>query len=532
MAPMLVVLALGAEDIRPAYATVPAGVVPSAAVDVGGVGNVRADFNGDGFSDLAVGVPFENIVYENIVYEDAGGVNVIYGGGNGFTSADDEFWSQGSPGIYGEPEPFDQFGFSVAAADFDDDGFTDLAVGAPFEDHIEDDSGGVNVIYGSTFGLTATRSEFLSQHDPDIIGDAEYGDAFGYSLAAADFGKTVHADLAVGVRTEDYGASGAGGVNVLYGGLGGITTDDDQFWSQDSPDIFGDAQDGDHFGAVLTAADIGHSGHADLIVGVSDEDYIAEDAGGLHVIYGSVFGLTSASSQFWSQHSPGVYGDAEEGDHFGSVLAAGDFDGDGFDDLVVGVPAETHFAEHAGGVNVLYGSIAGITTSGSQFWSQNHSGIPGAAEPGELFGYALAAADFDGDGTDDLAIGIPYDDAATGSGGGVHIIFGTATGLTSAGNQFWDPGHPDFPEQAESGELFGSSLAAADFGETFQADLVIGVSRKDVGGVHDSGGVHVLFGSIFGLTAGDNEFWSQDHAIAEELGADDQFGYRLTAGLG
>jgi hypothetical protein len=530
---MLVVFALGAVDIGPTHATVPAGVVPPAAVSAGSVGNVRADFNGDGYSDLAVGVPFEDVVNT-----DAGGVNVIYGGGNGFTSADDEFWSQDSPGIFGEPDSFDQFGFSVAAADFDYDGFTDLAVGVPFEDYIEDDSGGVHLIYGSASGLTSAGSQFLSQHDPEIIGEAENGDTFGYSLAAADFGKTAHADIAIGVRSEDYGVEagiptqGDGGVNVLYGASGGITTDGDQFWSQDSPDIFGDAHDGDHFGAVLTAGNLGHSGHSDLVVGAPDEDYIAEDAGGLHIIYGSVFGLTSASSQFWSQHEPAVYGDAEEGDHFGSVLAAGDFDGNSFDDLVVGVPAETYFAEHAGGVNVLYGSVGGIAAGGSQFWSQNHSGIPGDAEAGDLFGYAVAAADFDGDGTDDLAIGVPHDDAAAGSGGGVHVVYGTVTGLASTGNQFWDPGHPDFPEQAELGEQFGSSLAAADFGETFQADLAIGVPRKDVGDVRDSGGVHVLFGSMFGLTTGDNEFWSQDHAIAGDLGAEDQFGYCLTAGLG
>ena len=93
-------------------------------------GFVRADFDGDGFADLAVGVPGEDVG----TVADAGAVNVIYGGPTGLTAAGNQLWTQDSEGIKGTQEPGDEFGFSLAAADFDRDGFADLAVGVPGED--------------------------------------------------------------------------------------------------------------------------------------------------------------------------------------------------------------------------------------------------------------------------------------------------------------------------------------------------------------------------------------------------------------
>ena len=88
----------------------------------------------------------------------------------------------------------------------------------------------------------------------------------------------------------------------------------------------------------------------------------------------------------------------------------GDFNGDGFADLAVGAPGEDLGSPDAGAVNVLYGSAAGLTSAGNQFWHQNSPGIAERADAGDLFGSALAAGDFNGDGFDDLAIGVPAED--------------------------------------------------------------------------------------------------------------------------
>src|SRR2546421_608602 len=75
----------------------------------------------------------------------------------------------------------------------------------------------------------------------------------------------------------------------------------------------------------------------------------------------------------------------------------GDFDGDGFSDLAIGVPGEGPLEEE-GAVQVLYGSAAGLKAARNQLWTQDSPGVPGTGDGGHLFGRSLAAGDFNGDG--------------------------------------------------------------------------------------------------------------------------------------
>ena len=101
-------------------------------------------------------------------------------------------------------------------------------------------------------------------------------------------------------------------------------------------------------------------------------------------------GLTAAGNQFWSQDSTGIAGAAETGDRFGSALAAANFGNSFHADLAIGVPLEDFAATDDGGVNVIYGSVAGLTAAANQFWSQNSAGIAGGAENGDHFGSAVS----------------------------------------------------------------------------------------------------------------------------------------------
>ena len=167
------------------------------------------DFNKDGYSDLAIGVPGEDVG----AIVDAGAVNVLYGGPNGLTATGDQLWNQGaSPAgaLQETPEARDWFGASLAAGDFNDDGYADLAIGAPREDVTVggasvSDAGAVQVIYGSATGLapSAGPGNQLWNQNRGLTGQPEAGDRFGESLAAADFNDDRRADLAIGVPGED-----------------------------------------------------------------------------------------------------------------------------------------------------------------------------------------------------------------------------------------------------------------------------------------------------------------------------------------
>ncbi len=267
-----------------------------------------------------------------------------------------------------------------------------------------------------------------------------------------------------------------GAINVLYGSPQGLQTiaPADQFWTQDSPWVDGTAGLGDHFGLVGSAGDFNGEGYDDLAIGVPSQSVEGQtDAGAVNVLYGSSEGLqtdnpddpeNAPDDQLWTQDSPFLGGLAEAGDVFGSQVAAGDFNGDGRDDLAVGPNGEDiEGTTNAGGVNLIYGSVVGLQAvlPDDQLWNQDEPGVTDTNEPGDRFAWDLAALDYNGDGFADLTVSIPGEDVGSiVQGGAVAVLYGSPGGVQadSPDDQFWSQEGPSVKEATEPRDAFGAAL--------------------------------------------------------------------------
>jgi hypothetical protein len=394
---------------------------------------------------------------------------------------------------------------SDVAADFNHDGVADLAVGVPGENDI---AGAVDVLYGAGAGLGGTGAQFFQ-----VGGTPEFLDRFGSALAAGDFNGDGFADLAAGASGENVGSvRDAGAVSVLYGSAGGLTRSGGRLFTQ----VGSRAEEQDFFGWALAAGDFNHDGFADLAVGAPNENVGALlFAGAVSVLYGSPAGLTTTGARLFTQ----VASAAEVGDDFGAALAAGDFNGDGFADLAADAPSENVGSTvGAGAVSVLPGSAGGLTATGGRLFTQ----VGGTAERFDLFGFALAAGDFNHDGRADLAAAAPLEDiGSTVDTGVVSVLPGSAGGLTASGAKLFT----QVGGAVEAGDEFGEQLASGDFNHDGFAELAVAAPTEDVGTVQQAGAVSVLPGSAGGLTAGGGRLFTQNSpGVPDTAETFDEFG--------
>lgn len=381
----------------------------------------------------------------------------------------------------------------------------------------------------------------------DLVGTLSDSDNLGRAVAVGDWNGDGFDDVA-SFDYESAVVAGAGAVHVLYSNFLGVSSADDYFADFDPLTGNPDGEAGDEFGATLVAGDFNGDAVDDLAIGIPFEDAMIgpgfyTNCGAVLVLYGTPAGLSDTAAQ---KLYPSIASDRTN-IHFGVALAAGDFDGDGHDDLAVGSPdSDISGHERAGSIAIYEGSAGGIIASARlihQDASDTTGSVGDVAEELDRFGAALVAGNFNGDSlagnpVDDLAVGVIGEGdavAATTGSGIVQVFYGDPlqNGLTFNTDQSWNQGNTASGESQESGDAFGFSLAAGDITGDGMDELVIGSPFETVTvGANtfvQAGMVIVLRGSFpNGLVSGGSvSFIQDDFPVGESSASNDFFGRSL-----
>ncbi len=510
---------------------------------------LRSDINHDGYSDRIVGANANN----GAGAADKGAAYVFYGGASGPVShptSASAYSCTGAPDCTAVQNPENEgtgsFGQSASAVgDVNGDGFDDVIVGAHNNQGTgAADKGAAYIFYGSATGITPHQLSavlYTCTGPPDCTviqnPDNETTGNFGWSVSGAgDVNNDGFDDLIVGaLLNQGAGAANKGAAYIFYGSSTGITShalSSAAYSCTGPPDCTVIANPDDiagQFGySVKEAGDVNKDGFDDVIVGAwGNQGVGVAGKGAAYIYYGSSSGITTHSLAVLTYTCSGPPDctviqnpDNEVSGNFGlGVGGAGDVNGDGFDDVVVGARGNQGVgAAGKGAAYIYYGTASGITSHPLSAATYTCSGPPDCTviqnpenESNGFYGHDVATAgDLNRDGFADVIINAYQNNGVGAADKGMAFVhYGSASGITShpeSASTYTCSGPPDCtaiqnPDNESTG-IFGFSISGAgDVNKDGYGDVIIAARNNQGVGILNKGAAYFFYGGPAGLTS-------------------------------